>query len=203
MPTPTARLVEPVNTITVVSATLDTSAWMTDSFSAVTVTSPSASTVELWTRAVASAGCWLPNAFAIRGSPSSVSIALKRKFCDFQPIELNASVTPAPSPWLSIELSACASITDTFSACTATSPVAVTGVSSISASALERITFVAITNPSASAVPPLFRELPPDTAPLTSAVERMNAASCASMWTLAAVTEASRTAACVSLRTSL
>ena len=112
-------------------------------------------------------------------------------FCEFQPIELKASVTPAPSPALSIEFSAVASICERFSAWTTTSPaVVVTVDSSISASALERITFVAITKPSASEVPPLLSELPPDDTPLTSAVERMNAVSVASTVRLAAVIDA-------------
>ena len=43
--------------------------------------------------ALAWAACCPPNALAISGSPSSVSIALNGCFA-FQPIELKASVTP-------------------------------------------------------------------------------------------------------------
>ena len=158
---PIARLVEPVMTTTVVSALFETSAWMIASLSALTSMFPCALTVELRTRAVVSAGFALPNALAISGSPRIVSSRLNRMFCEFQPIELKASVTPAPSPALWIEFSAVASICDRFSAWTTTSPaVVITGDSSISASAFERITFVAITKPRASEVPPLLSAVP-------------------------------------------
>ena len=98
--TPIARLVEPVMTTTVVSASFETTALMSASLIAVTVTSPCESMRELWISAVVSAGCAFPNAVAISGSPRIVSIRLKRMFCDFQPIELKARVTPAPSPAL-------------------------------------------------------------------------------------------------------
>ena len=44
--------------------------------------------------AVASDGFSRPKALAIAGSPIRASIVLNRTFCDFQPMVLNASVTP-------------------------------------------------------------------------------------------------------------
>jgi hypothetical protein len=201
--TPTARLAEPVKTITVVVALLETTALMIASFRAVTLTSPGASTCVLWISAVVWAGCWLPKALAIAGSPRKVSMALKRKFCDFPPIELKASVTPAPSPWLSFDLSASASICEVFSACTTTSPPLVTSEPSNSATALVKRTLVAITKSSPSDLPPLLSVLPPEELTLLSAVERMKPFSTASVWTAAAESVVSRTVAWTSLRTSL
>ena len=139
------------------------------------------------------------------GRRAIVSIRLKRKFCDFQPIELKASVTPAPSPALSIELSACASISRDVLGVHDDVAGRRPPASRRSRRARSRGSRSSRSRSRARArVPPLFSELPPDETPLTSAVERMNASSRASTRRLAAVTErVADRAPRTSLRTSL
>src|SRR4051794_4933266 len=78
----------------VVSATaaLLTVALMRAASTAFTLTSPAAETDVLRRYARVSSGFSPLNALEMSGSPRSASTALKRKFCAFQPIELNASV---------------------------------------------------------------------------------------------------------------
>ena len=63
-------------------------------FTAATVTSPAAEMSLSVTSAATWADCWAPKAEAISGSPRIVSTRLNRMFCERQPMELNASVTP-------------------------------------------------------------------------------------------------------------
>ena len=191
--TPIERLSEPVMATTVAVAWLETSALISASSSACTSTAPSASTVELWMYALACAAFWAPKALAISGSPSSVSIALKRKFWEFQPIELKASVTPADWPALSEVASVVASICAVFSAVTRTSPVVVTSLSAISASVLASTTLVAIIALTASEAPWASIELPPEELTVASAVARSSAVSAACTVREAALTALSRT----------
>ena len=88
------------------------------------------------------------------GSPSSASIAAKRRFVGFQPIVLNASRTP--TDWLPelVAASVVASICERFVASTVTSPaVASTVLESTNARAPLRMRFVVITALMASEVP--------------------------------------------------
>ena len=163
------------------------------SSSACTSTAPPAWTVELWMYALAWAACCPPKALAISGSPSSVSIALNRKFCAFQPIELKASVTPIAWPALSEVASVVASICAVFSAATRTSPVVVTALSAISASAVASTTLVAISALTASESPWASIELPPEEFTVASDVARSSAVSAACTVSAAAVTALSRT----------
>ena len=139
------------------------------------------------------AACWAPKALAISGSPSSVSTALNRKFCDFQPIELKASVTPIELPSLSEVASVVASICATFSALTRTSPVTSTVLWSISASVPASTTLVAIIALIAIESPWLLIVLPPEEFTVASAVARSSAVSEACTASAAALTELART----------
>jgi hypothetical protein len=74
-------------------------------------------------------------------------MALNRRFDDFQPIELNATVNPIVWSKPSIFEVAVASRVETFSARTETAPASTDGLS-IHACALERTMLVTITAPS-------------------------------------------------------
>ena len=92
------------------SAAFETVALICAAFTPLTVTSPAALIVEPRTLPIETAGRSPLNASEISGSPSSASTALKRKFCAFQPIELNASVKPKPSAPVEVALRICASM---------------------------------------------------------------------------------------------
>ena len=204
MTTPTAQPVEPLIVSTTALASLDTSALTSASLSAETLTAAAACARELTIAARACAGFWLPKALEISGSPSSASTALKMKFCEFQPIELKASVTATVLPSLDVAFSVRASIWAMLYASTSRLPSSVTtSASSIRASALPRTTFVAMTPLTAIESPSPVNVLPPEDVAELSAVARMTAASRADTTTLPATTVARRIVACTSLRTSL
>ncbi len=91
-------------------AAFETVALISAALSALTVTSPVTFSVEPLTDAVVAAGCSPLKADETSGSPSSASTVLKRKFCAFQPIELNASVKPKPSAPVEVAVRIVASI---------------------------------------------------------------------------------------------
>ena len=86
-----------------------------------------------------------------------------------------------------------ASICAVFSAATRTSPVVVTSLSAISASAVASTTLVAISALTASEAPWALIELPPEEFTVASDVARSSAVSAACTVTAAAVTALSRT----------
>src|SRR5438874_1363240 len=122
---------------------------------ALTSTAPSASTVLSCTNAVAPEGTSPLKAPAISGSPMIVSTRLNSRFCGYQPIVLNASVTPTPVPPEVTALSVEASICAVLSACTVTSPSAsvVTLAPLMCASAALCTTLVATSTFTAVALP--------------------------------------------------
>ena len=124
---------------------------------AVTEIPPDALIVVPVTSAIVSAGFSSP-----MPSPSTASARLKRMFCESQPIELKASVTPIASSGDSTIVFISASSVDVLSALTVTlPPFATTAVPVTVAVAPLRITFVAIWNAipfesfSSNGLPPL------------------------------------------------
>ena len=133
---------------------------------------------------------------------------MNSRFWDFQPIELNARVTPnvLPADWvmLAVRASSC----ERLRASTTTSPlvpvaVVVTVESVMVARAAERTTLVAIAPPTAMESPPVFaKEPPPEEIEELSAIARMNACSRARTVTLPASTSAASMRAVAPPRTS-
>ncbi len=189
---PTPHPDDPVVMMQIIEVSLVLSALTTASLTPMTDTLAPAVTSESVIRASTRAGSWLPKASEISGSPRIASTALNRMFCDFQPIELKASVTPTvfPADW--VRLAVLASSCERFRASTTTSPVVVvTNESVIVARACDRTTLVAITPPTAMESPPREpNEPPPEEMIVESAIARMNACSRARTVTLRAVTSA-------------
>ena len=115
---------------------------------ALTVMSPAMSSGEFVTSACARAGCSPLNAPEMSGSPSSVSMMLKKMFCDFQPIELNASSALLASQ-ASMAVDAKASIWPVWAAETSRFPawLVVIGLALTRASALLSTRLVTMTPP--------------------------------------------------------